>query len=342
MVAAPAVAADTPAQAGMKLLQSYNIITLGDLNLTNSNAHSQGKVFVGGNLTGGTLKVGGGADGPQAASTYAELTVAGNASSWDVENSQTSGRGALVQIGGNSTGSATMNTAGHVDTGGTFNAGGYNPNATKTVSTGVAGLAGQIQTAQQLYSVELKALSDTLAALSSSAIDMSNPLSFSGDYGVYTMTAAQFATQNYNYGTLFSSLTAAQTVIINVQGGGTLSQGGGANYNQTSANVLWNFNQASSVNIVGTFSGSILAPSATVTQSGSNINGSVVAQLFNAKAEVHLGTFAGTTRYLVPSDDVPSTPGVPEPASWMTMLIGFGILGSLVRKQRRRERLAAA
>jgi hypothetical protein len=38
--------------------------------------------------------------------------------------------------------------------------------------------------------------------------------------------------------------------------------------------------------------------------------------------------------------DIPSAPGVPEPAAWALMLIGFGGLGAALRAQRRRVALA--
>lgn len=336
--AAPAFA-QTDAQKGLALLEQFNVIALKDLNVTNTD-HVQGKVWVGGNLTGGITAAQGAAS--PFTSNYAELTVGGNAASWTVQGSQTAGRTALVQIGGNSTGAATLNgSGGHVDVGGTFYSQGFNPSSSKTVSTGVAGLggpAGSIATQNANFATDLAALSSTLAGLPSTMIDLSHALSFTGDHAVFTMTAAQFGTTNYNWGNLFSSLTASQTVIINVLGS-SVTEGSGANFNPVSASVIWNFSQASSVT-VGNFSGSILATGATVNQTGSNIYGSVAAQIFKQTAEVHLGNFTGDARYLPPpTNDVGA---VPEPASWMTMLAGFGIIGSLIRRQRRRERLAAA
>jgi choice-of-anchor A domain-containing protein len=338
-VAAP-VAAETAAQDGMQLLKQFNVITLDNLNVNNTQ-HVQGKVFVGGNLNGG-LNVAQSATGSATASDYAELTVGGNVGGWNVDHSQTIGRGALVQVGGNS-GQATMNTNGHVDVGGTFNSQGFNPNATKTISTGVAGLASAIAAQRTTFSTDLHALSNELAALPSASIaNMNQSLSFAGDYAIYTMNAAQFGTSNYDFKTLFSGVAANQTVVINVLGS-ALNIGGGSNFNAPGgdgANILWNFNQAQTVNI-GNWYGSILAPDATLTTSNGNITGSVVSRIFNESGEVHLATFGGTSRYLVTTPDNP--PGaVPEPASWMTMLLGFGVSGSIIRRRRRKENLVAA
>lgn len=38
----------------------------------------------------------------------------------------------------------------------------------------------------------------------------------------------------------------------------------------------------------------------------------------------------------------PSTPAVPEPATWATMLLGFGLAGGLMRRARRSGKLAPA
>jgi hypothetical protein len=38
-----------------------------------------------------------------------------------------------------------------------------------------------------------------------------------------------------------------------------------------------------------------------------------------------------------PKDDMPLTSAVPEPAAWMMLILGFGVLGSALRAQRRRD-----
>ena len=57
-------------------------------------------------------------------------------------------------------------------------------------------------------------------------------------------------------------------------------------------------------------------------------------------AQISRHNFNGTDRFfetVVP----PTTPGVPEPASWAMMLLGFGLTGSLIRRRRREESPAA-
>lgn len=335
--APPAVAAETAAQQGMTALRQFNVYTLGDLNAAQ---HVQGKVWVGGNLNGNLTVAQGG--GGYLASPYAELTVKGDASATiKVEQSQTVGRsGSLVQIGGSSTGEVGLNGAGgHVDTGGTFSTTNFNASPSKTYTAGVPGLQAQIALATTDFSNDFLALSTTLKALPSTTItNMGSALSVTGDYGVFSMTKAQFQTSNENFDTLFNGIGSDKTIIINVLGTGAFTEDGGGNNNALglAANIIWNFADASSVSVKN-WAGSILAPNATVTNS-STITGSVVSRLFFQNGEVHLSTFAGTARYL----PAPPPATVPEPASWMTMLLGFGFAGSIIRRQRRRGCPAAA
>lgn len=61
------------------------------------------------------------------------------------------------------------------------------------------------------------------------------------------------------------------------------------------------------------------------------------AQAINASGQiVGYGSYGGTTRafLLTPGQGDP-TPAVPEPASWMMLVVGFGAVGSAMRRQRR-------
>jgi choice-of-anchor A domain-containing protein len=126
--------------------------------------------------------------------------------------------------------------------------------------------------------------------------------------------------------------------LLNTQGGSfdwnmtwNSLTGAGSAYNQQ---VIFNFGDASTVNLNRETWGSILASNATVSNGGGNINGSLVAKVFNQGGEVHLGTFNGFDGFLVTGGG--STPGaVPEPASWAMMLSGFGAIGTMIRRRRR-------
>lgn len=153
---------------------------------------------------------------------------------------------------------------------------------------------------------------------------------------VFNLTAAQFAgAQQFQFN--FANLN--KPVVFNVSG----AVNGVYNWNATasssnpgisvlqniSQNVVWNFLDATTLNINREVYGSVLAAKAVVS-AGSNINGTVVAKIFNQSAEVHLGTYARGINFL-PNESVSATP---EPAVWVQLITGFGFTGALMRRRR--------
>lgn len=343
-VQAPAAAATMGvASDGLTALRQLNMIVLGDL--TNGQ-HVQGKAWVGGDVKGNVTVAQGGSQG-YTPSTYAQLTVGGNANGFKVENMLGSPLSAVI---GGSARDMTLNGTGHVDVGGDVDVGGFNPNANKTVSyggtvrgaqqqdaayltrdTGNHALAAQIAGKTAKLDRDLSALSLTLSHLASlstikstgTALDYSNA---KNGFAVFTMTDSAFQDQNANFDSLFSAMPGNMTTIINVQGK-TLTQGGNINLSTLNRSVIWNFADATSIAVKG-WHGSILAPNARL-QNSSAIEGSVAVRDFVMNGEVHLGTYGGTNAFL------PSTSAVPEPASWAQMLLGFGLAGGAFRFRRR-------
>lgn len=366
------------AKAGLAAMSKLNLLTLGDATL---HSDVEGKVFVGGNLTGNNAPV---AIGNSSGKSYLQdniyrsLTVGGNATNVQVNNGI--GLSSITAVvGGNATGvqfnsgSATA----LLEVAGNFDAQNFNPNSKKTVryggsvtnqqtqdksyevkdttlkAGGSADLAAAIARATASYTSELTTLSSVLGALTPNATLVGsdkNNIHFNfttdatnGNFAVANITGAQLASGTFvlpNYATA----TNGKTLIVNVSGSSvTFGANEVGNGSLDQQNIIWNFVDATSVAVNTAVYGSVLAPKATIT-GNSPINGSVVAKVFNSNGEVHLGTFNGNTGFLVaPSGGSHSeVPGVPEPSSWMTMLAGFGIIGSLIRRQRRGERLAAA
>lgn len=114
----------------------------------------------------------------------------------------------------------------------------------------------------------------------------------------------------------------SETVLIDVTGAGSLNWSWTTNAGNSSK-LLFNFKDLSSVTLNRSFLGSMLAPTATVTQQTGNIDGILIAQnwINNNSNELHSGqhTFAG------------SAP-VPEPAGFL--LIG-GALAAFLLKRRK-------
>ncbi|HMI18331.1 MAG TPA: collagen-binding domain-containing protein [Sphingomonas sp.] len=367
------------AKEAIQAMQTTNLIVFGSANISSD---VEGKTYIGGNLSGGgTFGVG---HPGKSAKTFAlarTLTVGGNMTGNINVNNGIGVSNVDVAVGGNSTGTINVNNGAAtatVEVGGTFNAQNFNPNSKKTATYGVS--ASGVQTQDQTYvkqntklkaggtqdlkaaiATETSALTDQMSMLSqilgaltpNATLNSSNQNSIqfnfsaaanSSSFAVADITASQLAS-----GTFFlPQYASVKTLIVNVSGT-TVNFGAnaaGAYLSSDQTNIIYNFLDATTINVNTAIYGSILAPKATIT-GNQQLNGSIVAKVFNYQGEVHLGTFSGSTGFLVTA---PPTGGggshqvgdVPEPASWMTMLLGFGFLGSIIRRQRRTERLAAA
>ena len=362
LASAPAVAAGN-ASAGLQALRELNLTVLGTL--TTNGQEVEGKTFAGtvhaSNWTnfgiGSSAHPSQGATGTQ----FDVLDVVNDASgSWRLKEGYPNGNNGTVgdtaRIGG-SVQDVDFNGTGNLFVGGNLNNhinvnsnnvtyGGANPGgsspATHDASLGTGG-ANDLRAALSIklanLTGDLTALSNALSGLTSlgTITSLNSPLDYSSatnGYAVFTMTEAAFEQQNGNFDALFSGVPAGMTTIVNVLGT-DLVEGGGANNNYVGGNqsVIWNFHDATSLSLKG-FHGSVLAVNADVTNS-SAIEGSIVAKNFTLNGEVHLGTFAGTGNFLVPPPG-----GVPEPASWAMMLVGFGAIGSVLRRPRTATRFA--
>jgi len=370
------------AMGGLKAMQKLNLLTFGDTTL---HSDVEGKVYVGGNLTGNNAPVAiGNSTKGQAYlhdNIYRSLTVGGNASNVQINNGIGLSNIQAV-VGGNASGIQinNNNVTASLQVGGNFNAQNFNPSATKTVRYGgsisnqqaqdapyetrdttlkvggSADLKAAIANTTALYQSELTTLSQILGALTPNATLVSsdtNNIHFNfttaannSNFAVANITASQLASGTFNLPT-YATAANGKTLIVNVSGSSvTLGANEIGNGSAVQQNIIWNFTDATTVAVNTALYGSVLAPKATIT-GNSPINGSVVAKVFQSNGEVHLGTFNGNTGFLVappPSNNGgnPGTGGVPEPASWMTMMMGFGFIGSLIRSLRRKERLAAA
>ncbi|MBU3078883.1 collagen-binding domain-containing protein [Sphingomonas quercus] len=327
--ATPALAVGNPALGnaanGLQAMRELNLIVLG--NLTNGSQHVQGKAFIGGDSAG--VEVGSGGSGAYTHSSRAALTVGGNISNAAVQSGL--GSPQSVRVGGNIN-NINMNVGGHIDAGGTVS--GFNPSGTKTATTGVAGLKTQIQTETTTLANDLAALSLSLKQLPAIATITSKAnkldVTGAGDFAVFNMTEAAFEDGN-DYDKLFAGLAGNLSIVINVFGA-DIDQS--SNFNAgawVNEHVLWNFVEATTIDVKG-FHGSILGVNAALGNS-SSIEGSVAVNNFAMRGEVHLGTFQG------PGPRTPVTP-VPEPATWGTMLLGFGMVGMMARSRRRRSIIA--
>ncbi|MBU3079370.1 choice-of-anchor A family protein [Sphingomonas sp. XMGL2] len=168
---------------------------------------------------------------------------------------------------------------------------------------------------------------------------------FTSQWGAGTLTATHSGLNVFSLtGAQFNSLyqlnfvgQAGDVAIVNILG----SVNDYLNFNLGNfdvGSVLFNFVDATSVASGGIdWKGSILAPKALVSLEGGTVRGSVVSAGFSAAgASVQGNAFTG-----VPAPVAPPISAVPEPATWATMIAGFGLVGFALRSRRRLPVVAA-
>ena len=150
------------------------------------------------------------------------------------------------------------------------------------------------------------------------------------------------------------SVDPKATIIINLTGqtGGLLTNYGFLGNVQKEL-TLFNFIDAENLNMANLgFMGSILAPKADVVGTYGQINGSVMAESFNGTTQINWAGFNGglpthSPPVITPPTIDPPTPGgpigaVPEPSSWVTMILGVAALGAVLRRRRHSANAQAA
>lgn len=257
--------------ASASIIQTHNLVVLGNHQFQ-SDIH--GRVWVGGNLSGngdvGTMLT----PRPSFLSTDV-LTVLGN---MNVNNINL--EAGNLRLGGTRTGNVN------------FNGGGSQINDPTVITTATA------------VSNELFSTSAALAALpSNSTVSLPSgqpgPANFNANPGpngvaVFNINASFFS--NNLIQQIGLNLNGATSIVINVTGGSASYNTGNFVGAWTSAfaraNTIWNFSQATSINLQRGFSGAILAPAATLTNNN-DIDGSVFVGAFNQFGEVHFPLYTG-------------------------------------------------
>jgi choice-of-anchor A domain-containing protein len=277
-------------------LEDYNLILFGDFAVSGGSGHIHGKAFIGGDLNGQNPDFG---SGLSKSLTVDTLEVAGNLNANQV----------TVQ-------------AGHLAYGGVNNLGGINCNGNGLSGACLKAVSGLDGKAAGLFA-ELRAESTYYAGLASTGnVDLAGRhLSYTGaatDLAVFNLDGNDLFAQNSNWDLDFG---AADKVMINVFGD-VLASAGGINLNggfshANAENILWNFYDADSVDFGSTqWFGSVLALDAIVDLEN-DLNGTLAANSYVGNGQTHIAGWNAT----------PPLATVPEPQTYLLMLMGLGFLG---------------
>lgn len=304
---------------GTDALREWNLIVLGNLS---SGSEVEGRTFVGGTLSGNSSNYQIRTPAPSS-NAQPGLTVVGNV----VGGTKNLNAGGAV-IGGNLVSGVNMNGAPQtLRVGGTIQNTNVNQNVVQSGLASTPGFTSGLIAQRDALVSSMIDLSSALAQLSPTAsVSIANNRALFEAAGngiaVFSLTAAQLG----QFGEIQFNRNGFETVVVNVSGNAiTLNDNFLGNSSGLGSNVIWNFADATTLNLTTAWHGSVLAPNAAAT-TGNFIEGSAVFGSMIQNGEVHLGAYSGGS--------LDAAGVVPEPASWAMMIGGFGILGAALRRRR--------
>jgi choice-of-anchor A domain-containing protein len=318
---AVAATADAAPMSASEILNTYNLVVFGDVQ---SSSHVDGRAFVSGDVTGGNygehindvpagsasaLTVGGDLKG--SVSVKGGLTVGGDIATSNLNYNG----GGDIYVGGdlkssfnaNFNGDGDLYAKGSVTNGANINANGGTIYLGGTVQSGTANgaqvnspIPASIVPDVATQAAEMK---DTLTKYSSylSSLDANSATAANGSKITFNATPDENGLAIFTINDAVSffasaaefefALNGATSLVINVLGGADQLINISANFLNSIAellatNTIWNFVDATEINIETQFGGSILALLAHVTN-GNNIEGTLIAGSLTQNGEIH-------------------------------------------------------
>lgn len=269
-----AIATAIGSVANASVLTQWNLVVTGNHFLQSD---VEGRAFIGGNLSG---------NGDFASKLTPELdflgvdtlVVAGNMT---VNNIQL--QAGNLRLGGTRTGNINFN-------------GGGTQISDPTLPTQASAIATELASTSQF----LRNLpANSTASIQANQPNQPGPLVFNAVPGpngvaVFSISAALLSSNLVQ--SLQLNINGATSIIVNVSGAsagfttGNLVDSWTSTFARTKA--LWNFHEATTLNVQRNVYGAVLAPQAHLSNN-SNIDGSVFVRSFTQNGEVHLPTYTG-------------------------------------------------
>src|SRR5471032_2287830 len=248
-----ATAAHAAPLTNTQILNQFNEVVLGN---ATSTSDIDGRAWVGGSLTGGGYV---GHSGQTPASSYAGVNVAGSASGTNFNG----GHSALTGTLASTEAAATSTNFGQ-------QLGALSTSLSKMASTG------------STVTIDKNGLATFNAVVNKSGVAVFDLTSI--DTTLFS-TAKEF-TFNLNGAStvIMNSNDTSASINANFLGGSAQTVG---------SKIIWNFYDATTLNIGAQFGGDVLATKATLTNSD-NIEGGVFVDNLTQKAEIHLQPFSGS------------------------------------------------
>jgi len=167
----------------------------------------------------------------------------------------------------------------------------------------------------------LESLSADLASQGQATALNGGKLTFVGDGSTDTQIFnIEAASLTQAWGWFAEDIAQDQAVVINVSGsaididaGDYLMKAADWSWIGNAESVLFNFYEASTIDLHGAFYGTILAPTAAINAVGGMVNGQVIADSWAGQAQLNAPLFAHH-----------ESVAVPEPATLALLLVGFG------------------
>ncbi|WP_176256883.1 collagen-binding domain-containing protein [Derxia lacustris] len=333
------------AAPALGVASDYNLFLFGNSHQTSD---TQGRIAVGGDASFINMPV-----GDLASGNAPTLVVGGDL---DLHNATLRAGSSLVvggdvtlgnvQLNGNLSagGSVTLAPSGQVNGNVT-----YGSSLSRSASFTLNGTASQGSTT---LPVDFGAARNYLTALSTAQVDAADP-SAGLTWGALNVNASTGGTSFFNvsadvFNHAYSGFNifapSGATVVLNVAGSSLSVPNTGFSLSGGIAldHVLFNFYEATSINVQGSAHGSYLAPLADVTGGWGGFNGTLIANSLSGAGgsasglEFHVRDYGGGQNTLFAGDGLrlPTTSAVPEPSALALMLAGIGTLGG--RRNRKR------